>query len=267
MAIQVSYNQQMAQAARQLTLFDAPVARSLPAEPDAPFAFTVRQSARAKRLSIKVYPGGRVVVVAPRRARPKEVQAFIAESRDWIERSVAALATDTSAQDSGLPSRIELPAVEQAVVVSYRRPEAVASVRCRERGQTLVLSGATDNEELCRQALRRWLAKRARKEFAPRIEALADEFGLPFERLQIRAQRTCWGSRSSTGTLSLNLCLLFVEPEVLRYLFVHELCHGRHMNHSRAFWRLVARHEPHYRRLDRALSESWKAVPGWLDIY
>jgi len=39
------------------------------------------------------------------------------------------------------------------------------------------------------------------------------------------------------------------------------------MNHSARFWRLVERHEPRYRKLDRELGESWKSVPAWLGVY
>ena len=54
---------------------------------------------------------------------------------------------------------------------------------------------------------------------------------------------------------------------LVRYLMIHELCHARHMNHSRRFWRAVARHEPDYKQLDRELGESWSRVPGWLCLY
>jgi hypothetical protein len=64
--------------------------------------------------------------------------------------------------------------------------------------------------------------------------------------------------------VSLNCCLVFQPPEVVRYLLLHELCHTRHMNHSRRFWQLVARFEPNHRTLDRELLGGWQNVPAWV---
>jgi len=80
----------------------------------------------------------------------------------------------------------------------------------------------------------------------------------------IRCQRTRWGSCSTRGTVSLNCSLLFLPPEVVRYLFIHELAHTEHMNHSASFWRLVEKLEPEYRRLDRELLAGWRTVPAWV---
>ncbi len=98
----------------------------------------------------------------------------------------------------------------------------------------------------------------------PSLERCSSETGLNYARVQVRGQRTRWGSYSSTGTLSINYCLMFLDPELVKYLFVHELCHSRHMNHSARYWRLVERYMPGCRQLDRALSEAWKDVPGWV---
>jgi predicted metal-dependent hydrolase len=98
----------------------------------------------------------------------------------------------------------------------------------------------------------------------PRLQRLADECGFSFARMQVRRQRTRWGSCSIGGTISLNICLLFLDPAVVRYLMIHELCHTRHMNHSRRFWSLVETHEPQYRALDRELLRGWQRVPRWV---
>jgi predicted metal-dependent hydrolase len=79
----------------------------------------------------------------------------------------------------------------------------------------------------------------------------------------VRLQRTRWGSCSSAGGISLNAGLLFLAPELVRYLLIHELSHMLVLNHSRRFWRAVERHEPDWRELDRRLSEAWGVVPIW----
>lgn len=137
--------------------------------------------------------------------------------------------------------------------------------RVIERGDGLLtLTGKANDPERVRRALRSWLAERARQALTPWLSECARELGFQFERLAIRRQRTRWGSCSTRGTLSLNCCLLFQPPAVVRYLMIHELAHTRHMNHSRHFWQCVADHCPQYRQLDRELAAGWRNVPHWM---
>lgn len=246
--------------AKQLALF----AES--EEPGDSSGFSVRESSRARRLSIKVFPRGRVEVVVPRRTRPDEVQEFVSEHREWIDEARASFAVQHPPESFFLPNLIELPAINSRFRVRYERQSAAKSVRYRCHQQVVVLSGRTNDDKLCVGALKRWLASIAKTEFAPRLKALSAATGNTYKRMHVRGQRTCWGSHSSSGTVSINYCLLFLQPAAVRYLMVHELCHARHMNHSRRFWQLVGRFEPDYRRLDRALTDAWKQVPVWLGI-
>jgi len=236
-------------------------------EPGESSGFSVRESKRARRLSIKVFPRGRVEVVVPRRTRARDVQAFVDEHRDWIARSRESFAQVLPPEPFVLPNIIELPAIEQRFRIRYERRKEASSVRFRCRGDVVTLSGRTGDDKLCVAALKRWLSSVAKKEFLPRLDALSALSDNPFERMHVRCQRSCWGSHSSTGTISINYCLLFLDPSLLRYLMIHELCHARHMNHSRCFWQRVGRFEPDYKRLDKSLGDSWKKIPVWLGHY
>lgn len=236
-------------------------------EPGRTAGFSVRRSTRAKRLTIKVYPGGRVEVVVPKRTRASEVEAFVTENAAWIQEARKSFSAGRPAEVFKLPTIIRLPAIDRRVPVQYRAIPGAVGVRARFSGTRLVLSGTIDDEQLCVTALRRWLAGIAKAELEPCLRSLSLLMNTPYRKVQIRAQRTCWGSRSTSGTISLNLCLLFLEPAVVRYLMIHELCHGRHMNHSKRFWNLVGRFEPDYRRLDSELTESWRQVPCWVGLY
>jgi predicted metal-dependent hydrolase len=93
--------------------------------------------------------------------------------------------------------------------------------------------------------------------------------GLTYNRLSIRSQKTRWGSCSSRGNISLNDQLLFLPADAVEYLMIHELCHTRHLNHSKAFWTLVQTHCPDYRTHEKLLRRSQGLVPDWflLELY
>ncbi len=248
-------------AAKQLPLF-AEVE-----EPDPVSGFSVRESARAKRLSIKVFPRGRVEVVVPKRTRPADVRKFVEAHHDWIRRARASFAVEHPPEPFALPVSVELPGIERRFCVRYERADDSKTARYRVRGNTVILSGRSDDETQCVLALKRWLVALGKKEMLPRLRTLSAETGNAFKAMHVRGQRTCWGSHSSTGTISLNYCLMFLDPQHLRYVMIHELCHARHMNHSQRFWRLVGRFEPAYRTLDKDLNHCWKRIPTWVGLY
>lgn len=251
----------MQKAAPQLSLFPAP--DSAPEQ----VAFEIRKSTRARRLSVKVYPRGRVEVVVPRRATRKDVAIFLEENREWISQARRHFAAEFPPDSQTLPDRVDLKATGESFVVRWRGHVDGEPVRLRKAGSTLVISGATRDVLQARDALKRWLSRTARTHFTTQLAELSTLTGLGYKRLQVRSQKTCWGSHSSSGTISLNVCALFLPPELLRYLLLHELCHGRHMNHSRRFWSLLERFAPGCKSLDRRLGESWRDIPGWINIY
>lgn len=227
-------------------------------------AWNVRVSRRARRLSVRVYPGGRVEVVVPPGASAATVQRFVGTHREWIEQRVTDLSSVTGVAAETLPQRIELAALGRTYVVQYRpTPSRLAQASIAGEA-VLEISGPTHDEKLVATALRNWVFDLAEHELMRELQRMAHIGGFQFRRLQIRRQRTRWGSCSASGTISLNVCVMFQPQDVMRYLLIHELSHTRHMNHSRRFWSLVESLEPDYQRLDRDLLRGWQRVPGWM---
>ncbi|MHB1345809.1 MAG: M48 family metallopeptidase, partial [Thermoleophilia bacterium] len=130
----------------------------------------------------------------------------------------------------------------------------------------LRVSGAVDDPEACRAALRRWLARTAGGRLSALLALVAGEEQLSFSAVSVRGQRSRWGSCSRRGVISLNRHLLFLPPELVRYVLLHELCHTLRPDHSPAFWREVRRREPGVERLRKELRAAGRIVPGWARV-
>lgn len=242
--------------------------------------WVVRESRRARRLAVRVHRTGRVEVVVPPRTSRATVSAFLTEHHNWIEARRAAALRHKPAETPFPPRRIALPGVYEAWRVHLAggtgrlrirepretegEPDGPPDLPGQASDELLVISGDSGSAQQLKDALRRWLMARAQVVLGEHLADCAREFGFAYQRLSIRRQRTRWGSCSTRGTISLNCCILFQPPEVLRYLLIHELSHTRHMNHSRAFWECVARCCPDYRALDRQLLDGWRRVPSWV---
>ena len=100
------------------------------------------------------------------------------------------------------------------------------------------------------------LKKKAKRVLPERVAYWAPLIGVRPGRIAVRCQKTRWGSCSTKGNLNFN-CLLMLAPDgVIDYIVVHELCHLKHMNHSKRFYAEVLRVFPEYRKWDRWLKQN-----------
>ena len=106
-----------------------------------------------------------------------------------------------------------------------------------------------DIEKLCQKAL---------SVIPDKVKYYAEIMGVTYGRITIRNQKTRWGSCSSEKNLNFNWKLILAPPEVLDYVVVHELCHLKEMNHSKAFWDEVGKVMPNYET-----HKLWLKENGW----
>lgn len=105
------------------------------------------------------------------------------------------------------------------------------------------------------------LAEKAVAYIPQRVAYFAGQMGVTYGRITIRNQKTRWGSCSSKGNLNFNCLLMLTPPQVIDYVVVHELCHRKEMNHSKAFWNEVEQVLPDYKE-----SREWLRDKGAMII-
>jgi predicted metal-dependent hydrolase len=230
--------------------------------------YTIRVSPRAKHVRLQVSARDGVVVVVPKGFDQAGIPEFVQRWQRWIEAALEELeqrrAAAAAAPVRPLPERIALPAIGQEWSVEYQPMNQSWVTAVPREGQRLVVSGNVAEHRLCREVLRRWMQHMAQRHLAPQLGQLAEENGFQVKRVLVRAQKTRWASCSGKQTVSINQNALFLPPQLVRYILIHELCHTVHLNHSPRFWALVAAHVPDYRDIRREMRTAWKLMPEWV---
>ena len=143
---------------------------------------------------------------------------------------------------------------EKDIEEILKKKEAWISKHIEKIKETKERFEAEPTEKLTREKVIA-LADEALKVIPERVEYFAKVIGVTYGKITVRNQKTRWGSCSSKGNLNFNCLLMLAPPEVLDYVVVHELCHRKQMNHSKAFWLEVEKVLPNYKEVRKWLKE------------
>ncbi len=103
--------------------------------------------------------------------------------------------------------------------------------------------------------LGRYYRKEAENYLKARLAHWTLQTGLKPQGVVFRANKTRWGSCSAQGLISLNWKLICQPVPLIDYVIVHELCHLRHLNHSKDFWQLVSEFYPDHKTNKSVLNQ------------
>ena len=195
------------------------------------FPYILRISEKAKHVRFQVSVEKGLEIVVPKRFSASRVPSLVEKNSQWIER-----AFQKAKAFQGLigpvpvwqmPEEITSLALDLTWRVLTRRDDMKSVVERETSATTLVMHGATDDAAACQTALKGWLTHKAEEHLIPWLKRVSDETGLSYSSVSIRQQQTRWGSCSSRRLISLNARLLFLPPDLVTYVLVHELCHTK----------------------------------------
>ena len=212
--------------------------------------YDVRESQRAKRISIRCDISGRFEIVYPRGRRPWSPREILESRQSWVLRTQQKMEQKRS--DNGLPRRYTDGACLPYLGGNLRVKLVANSVNATTAhllDDELVVSlpqSLLADERAVKTIVMDLYRSQAKFYLPRRTSLLAAQHGFAYNRVSIRNQKTRWGSCSIRGNLNFNMRLMMAPPGAIDSVIIHELCHLRVLNHSPDFWKLVYELCPDY---------------------
>ena len=211
------------------------------------------QRVRRRSIGFVVGPDG-LEVRAPKWVTLKEVELGLQERGEWVLRKWAELQErqknirqiewreGASLDYLGAPIQLHLS------------PQNGRSELNDQRQLLLALPHTAEASQI-RDAVQAWLMREAKILFEQRLNHFAPLMGVRWQRLSLSNAGSRWGSARVDGAIRLNWRLIHLKPEAIDYVVVHELAHLQEMNHSPAFWKVVADILPDHLERRKALQK------------
>jgi len=216
------------------------------------------RKARSTQLRISVRSSGEVLVSIPWLYSFSRGEAFLAEKKEWViktmeklkKRGVAKIPLQSGTLFSTrnytykvLPVKsdrikVHFQPEEHSVVVGYPEMASLEHPEIREK---------------IRLSLEGVLRYEAKRYLPDRTKELATLLGYSFKKVIIKNNRTNWGSCSGLGNINLNLHLMRLPDRLIDYILVHELVHTKIPNHGPLFKERLKSHFPDAADLDKTI--------------
>lgn len=225
-----------------------------------PPEYTVKKHRRAKSVKLRASRSHGLEITIPYRFSLKNLPPILEENKTWILQQLERLQPFESEE---LATTISLRALNETWKINYLACDAKLELMQRP-DRELVLIGKIEDKDLCKAKLGSWIKKIATQYLTQQINEISKVTKLNYSSVRIRDQKSVWGTCHSDKTISLNYKLIFLPPELVRYVIIHELCHTQFLNHSLQFWNLVLQHDSNWREHRRNLRKVEVLIPNWI---
>ena len=200
-----------------------------------------------RTLSLMINAKGELIVRAPYNYPENKIFEFIKQKEDWIIKKQQAIRSNSYINHN---------------VVNYTTffflgkeltPLITNDVKEIMMNDNKLLIPAKIPSEKILGRVEKWFRKVAEEVLVERVIYMAKQLRLRPVSIKTNNNKTRWGVCDSRGNIAINWRAIFLPPNLLDYIVVHELCHLLEFNHTAAFWNIVGNVIPDYQILRKHL--------------
>lgn len=184
---------------------------------------------KRKTIVLKVVDTENAVLKVPKFLNDQKIQEFLNSKKNWLEKTTEKIkSNDFFAQKFDLKNNLYLNG-EFFQPVEALKSKAKNKILNFYKSKFFLLEKVAQN--------------------------ISKKTGLKFNEVKILSSKRVWGSFNAQGVMKLNFKLVILPARLLEYVILHELCHGKQMNHSAKFWALVQKYLPNFKELKSELNQ------------
>lgn len=223
--------------------------------------YTIEKSRRTS-IAISVSHRHGVRVLIPGSAPYSKAIDFVNSKREWIVKHLDRLARrDEQSPQLSYSDGDRLHYLgESHTLKIVTSSEGNEGVRLEDK----TLNVTTREQDRAELLVKMWYYQRARETIIPIVEraaaALRKDTGKYPRSIAFKYVRSYWGICSRGGDIRFNIELVRMDPSLIEYIVVHELCHLVELNHSPRFHALVERYLPDYRERRKRVKDNYSIV-------
>lgn len=194
---------------------------------------------------------GILTVRVPEKFTKSDVERLITDNINWINS-----AKNRSIEKSGLPVEYEngekIRLLGNKLEMSLKKSSSYCSPFV-DGNYLIVPYYLYFDKEYVVRSVNSFLLSFAEKEILDSMNKISKNTNLIPQKITIKPLSASWGRCSSSGNISINWKIITFPKECIDYVCLHELCHLKYMDHSAAFWKLVEKYCPDYKRIRNSM--------------
>lgn len=202
---------------------------------------------KRKTLAVRITEQGSVQVRAPWKLPEKYIRQFLDKHRDFILQTVQERQMLWQKKQS-----FSVTQGDTLLVFGREYPVRFAEKACFTGDDFEIPHG--DFETVKGEIVREY-RRLAKDWIGKRVQEISREIGVEALSVKVNSAKTRWGSCSGKNALNFSWRLIFADQDSIDYIIIHELCHIRHHNHSKAFWQMVGGIVPDYKIFQQRLNQ------------
>ncbi len=224
--------------------------------------YNLKYTNRQKTIGLQIDIHDGLSICAPKHLSIDEVEQTIHKKSKWIIKNIDKISEiKINLSQKEFLAGEKFPLRGRNYKLKIIRKENTEPSLCFYKGTfTAIIPEAVSYDEyreILRPLFLRFYHKKSQEILNERVKKYEIYFDKKPEKIRIKELKNTWGTCSGKNNISFNWRLVFAKTSIIDYVVIHELCHLKHKNHSKKFWKNIEKIMSNYKE-----NKEWLRIHG-----